>query len=70
MKKEYRIVKYYHSFFGHWAFKLERKIHWWFWPYPSWWEVADDKVNNDKRKFWKENLNIVEEIEEDIDKSF
>jgi hypothetical protein len=65
-KAEYRIVKYYVGFFTHWAYRLEKRIYWWFFGKRTGWEdIAGNSNTTAVPDDWRE-LNIIEEITEEI----
>lgn len=60
---EYRIVRYYHQFFNHWAVRLEKKqvtrLFWW--TFTRWERVCNNSFDDIVPKDWRA-FNIVEEI--------
>lgn len=61
--EEFRIVKYYHGFFCHWAYRLEKKVSWWFFGRRTGWEQVAGNGNTDSIPDEWRSFNIVEEIE-------
>lgn len=67
IKNEYRIIKHYEGFFCHYAYDLEKKIHYkflWF-KWHSWIKVAGNSLTKYIPDEWNE-LNIIDVITVDI----
>lgn len=59
---ELRIVRYWHSFFSHWCYRLEKKkVFWFFGNRTIWQEVAGNGLTTAVPPEWRE-LNIIDEI--------
>jgi len=63
MKNNYRIVRWYHGFFCHWCYQLEKQHNWKFlwWSGVGWAKVAGNSLTTYPPRNWDE-LNITETI--------
>lgn len=69
--KEYRIVKYYVSFFSRWAYALEVKSNWKFlwWKGINWRRGGGNDLTSYPKSEW-DKLNIVERINLEIGEEY